>query len=152
MPMYPTSSACASDGFDGVEPDMIEAAFNLDTAVFTPTDTILPADQAAFNIRVANEIRAHGMDPWFKGDRPQSTQLEPYFVGAIEEEVYQYGEQGMNRAFTRAHKPVLVTEYEGSLYRTLPSGLPLCTDARLRGYSVIKKELMLTAPILQSCQ
>jgi hypothetical protein len=123
---------CRSKGFDGVEPDNLEA---YDNGSGFP---ISAADQLRFNRRVAELAHARGLAIGLKNDLDQAAALEPYFDFAVNEECMQYGECSTLSVFIRAGKPVLHVEYE------LAPGA-FCPTTRRLGFSSMRKNLNLDA-------
>jgi hypothetical protein len=123
---------CRRKGFDGVEPDNVDAYAN---------DSGFPlsaADQLRFNRFVATAAHARGLSVGLKNDLDQVRALEPAFDWALSEQCFQYHECDALKPFTRAGKAVFVTEYH----------LPLrafCAQASAAGYVVIRKRLKLDA-------
>jgi hypothetical protein len=106
---------CREKGFDAVEPDNIEAFANKSGF------EISPAQQLTYNEWIANEVHALGMAVLQKNDGEQSTQLQPYFDGALSEQCNQYKECGDFEPYLTAGKPVLNAEYRGKLAKFCPA-------------------------------
>jgi hypothetical protein len=123
---------CRDKGFDGVEPDNVDAYAN---ASGFPLSA---ADQLAFNRFLAAAAHARGLSAGLKNDLDQVAALEPDFDWALDEQCYQYRECDALRPFARAGKAVLIAEYE-----TAPAAF--CAQARAAGYSAIRKRLDLDA-------
>jgi hypothetical protein len=123
---------CRRKGFDGVEPDNVDAYTN---------DSGFPlsaADQLAFNRFVAAAAHARGLSVGLKNDLDQAAALQPHFDWALSEQCFEYHECDALRPFARAGKAVFVAEYHRSP-RTF------CARARTAGYVVIRKRLELDA-------
>jgi hypothetical protein len=123
---------CRRKGFDGVEPDNVDAYAN---------DSRFPlsaADQLAFNRFVAAAAHARGLSVGLKNDLDQARALQPHFDWALSEQCFQYDECDALRPFARAGKAVFVAEYD------LPTRA-FCARARTAGYSAISKRLELGA-------
>jgi hypothetical protein len=123
---------CRRKGFDGVEPDNVDAYAN---------DSGFPlsaADQLTFNRFVAAAAHARGLSVGLKNDLDQASALQPHFDWALNEQCFQYHECDALRPFTRAGKAVFVAEY-----RLAPRAF--CARARAAGYSAIRKRLELDA-------
>jgi hypothetical protein len=123
---------CRHKGFDGVEPDNVDAYAN---------DSGFPlsaADQLRFNRYVAATAHARGLSVGLKNDLDQVAALQPDFDWALNEQCFQYHECGALRPFARAHKAVFVAEYERA-----PS--TFCAQARAAGYMAMRKHLELDA-------
>jgi Glycoside-hydrolase family GH114 len=129
---------CRDKGFDGVEPDNVDAYAN---ASGFPLSA---ADQLAFNRFLASAAHARGLSVGLKNDLDQAATLEPAFDWALDEQCYQYDECALLQPFARAGKAVLIAEYE-----LAPSAF--CARARAAGYSAIRKRLEL-GPWRQACQ
>jgi hypothetical protein len=101
---------CAQKGFDAVEPD------NSDGSENSTGFSISTAQNNAFVEWVAQDVHAHGMAVFQKNYVDQSTTLQPYFDGAIDEQCNQYSECSSLQPYLTAGKPVLNAEYTASLY------------------------------------
>jgi hypothetical protein len=106
---------CREKGFDAVEPDNIEAFANKSGF------EISPAQQLTYNEWIAGEVHALGMAVLQKNDGEQSTQLQPYFDGALSEQCNQYKECADFQPYLAAGKPVLNAEYRGKLAKFCPA-------------------------------
>jgi hypothetical protein len=123
---------CRHKGFDGVEPDNVDAYAN---------DSGFPlsaADQLRFNRYVAAAAHARGLSVGLKNDLDQAAALEPSFDWALSEQCFQYRECDALKPFVRARKAVFVAEYH-----LAPRAF--CARARAGGYVVIRKRLKLDA-------
>jgi hypothetical protein len=123
---------CRAKGFDGVEPDNVDAYAN-DSGFPLSAD-----DQLAFNRFVAAAAHARGLSVGLKNDLDQAAALEPRFDWALDEQCFQYDECEALRPFAAAGKAVFVAEYELE-----PS--VFCDAARAAGYQAIRKHLDLDA-------
>jgi hypothetical protein len=123
---------CRQKGFDGVEPDNVDAYAN------TSGFPLSAADQLAFNRFVAAAAHARGLSAGLKNDLDQAAALEPDFDWALNEQCFQYRECDALQPFARAGKAVLIAEYALE-----PSAF--CAQARAAGYSAIRKHLDLDA-------
>jgi hypothetical protein len=123
---------CREKGFDGVEPDNVDAYANQSGFPLTA------ADQLAFNRFLASAAHARGLSAGLKNDLDQAAALEPDFDWALDEQCYQYDECELLAPFARAGKAVLIAEYE-------LTGAAFCDRARAAGYSAIRKRLDLDA-------
>ncbi len=101
---------CAQKGFDAVEPDNIDGYAN---GTGFP---ITAAQQLTYDEWIANEVHALGMTVFQKNDPDQSTQLQRYFDGALDEQCNQYAECSSFQPYLSAGKPVLNAEYQSSTY------------------------------------
>ncbi len=96
---------CAAKGFDGVEPDNIDAYTN---------DTGFPltyADQLAFNRWLAEQAHARGLSIGLKNDPQQVADLLPYFDWALTEDCFDQDWCEDVLPFIEAGKPVFAAEY-----------------------------------------
>jgi hypothetical protein len=123
---------CREKGFDGVEPDNVDAYAN------SSGFPLSAADQLAFNRFVASAAHARGLSVGLKNDLDQAAALEPDFDWALSEQCYEYRECDALQPFARAGKAVLIAEYELE-----PAAF--CAQARAAGYSAIHKRLDLDA-------
>jgi hypothetical protein len=123
---------CRDKGFDGVEPDNVDAYTNDSGFPLTA------GDQLAFNRFLATAAHARGLSVGLKNDLGQAATLEPAFDWALDEQCYQYDECALLAPFARAGKAVLIAEYE-----LAPA--VFCDRARAAGYSAIRKRLDLDA-------
>ena len=69
------------------------------------------AEQLSYNEWVAGEVHALGMAVFQKNDGEQTSQLEPHFDGALDEQCNQYHECSDFQPYLAAGKPVLNAEY-----------------------------------------
>jgi hypothetical protein len=97
---------CREKGFDAVEPDNIEGYANKSGFPLTA------AQQITYNEWVAGAVHSLGMAVLQKNDGEQTTQLEPYFDGALDEQCNQYHECADFQPYLAAGKPVLNAEYQ----------------------------------------
>jgi hypothetical protein len=97
---------CREKGFDAVEPDNIEAAFNRSGFPITALQ------QLTYNEWVAEEVHSLGMAILQKNDGQQASELEPYFDGVLTEQCNQYRECGDFDPYLLAGKPVINAEYK----------------------------------------
>jgi hypothetical protein len=123
---------CRRKGFDGVEPDNVDAYAN-DSGF-----SLSAADQLRFNRYVAAAAHARGLSVGLKNDLDQAAALQPHFDWALSEQCLQYHECGALKPFARAGKAVFIAEYR------LPPRAS-CRQARTAGYVVIRKRLTLDA-------
>lgn len=97
---------CRDKGFDGVEPDNVDAYAN---------DSGFPlnaADQLEFNRRVAKLARDLGLAVGLKNDVEQAADLVGVMDFAVNEECAKYRECSALSVFIAAGKPVFHVEYE----------------------------------------
>lgn len=97
---------CKSKGFDGVEPDNVDAYGN-DSGF-----PLSPDDQLVFNTRVANAAHVRGLSVGLKNDIEQARELQPFFDWALNEQCFEFRECGNLVWFTLAGKPVFHVEYD----------------------------------------
>jgi hypothetical protein len=108
---------CDKSGFDAVEFDNVDGAFN------RTGFPLKPKDQLTFNAALANTAHTHGLSVGLKNDvdAGQVDALLPYFDFSVDEQCFQYHECSVLRAFVDAGKAVFNVEYRGE-----PSGF--CPD------------------------
>ncbi len=129
---------CVEAGFDAVEFDNMDAAFNRSGFKVTP------AQQIEFNRAMADIAHARGLAVGLKNDVAQLTQLEAWFDFAINEQCAQYNECDGYDAWTAAGKAVAQVEYSAALGSFCPSAIA-------GGRSGIKKDLALLATPYTPC-
>ncbi len=96
---------CAEKGFDGVEPDNMDAYSN---------ETGFPlsyADQLAYNLWLAEEAHNRGLAIAVKNNSEQVPDLLPHFDLAIVESCFLWDECEAYSAFIESGKPVLAAVY-----------------------------------------
>jgi len=131
---------CRDKGFDGVEPDNIDAYTN---------DTGFPLtyqDQLRYNIWLADEAHALGLSIGLKNDSEQTADLLFYFDWALTEDCFDQGWCEQLTPFIEAGKAVIDTEYTDT-------GIKLedfCAQARAMQVSAILKHRDLDA-FIQTC-
>ncbi len=121
---------CAAKGFDAVEFDNVDGYQN---------DSGFPltgADQARYNVFLANQAHRRGMSAVLKNDVGQVKLLLPYFDFALNEQCFQYEECNRLRPFVNAGKAVLGVEYKLDT-------ADFCPGASDLGFSFMKKRLAL---------
>jgi hypothetical protein len=123
---------CRQKGFDGVEPDNVDAYANDSGFPLTADDQLL------FNRRVADLAHSAGLAVGLKNDVEQAAALVGVMDFAVNEECARYRECDALAVFTRAGKPVFHAEYD------LPAG-SFCAQTRPLGFSSIHKRLNLDA-------
>jgi len=101
---------CAQKGFDAIEPDNIDGYQNSTGFPLTAQN------QLSYNEWIANEAHALGLAVFQKNDPDQSSTLQPYFDGALDEQCNEYSECSSFQPYLTANKPVLNAEYSPSLY------------------------------------
>jgi hypothetical protein len=131
---------CAAKGFDGLEPDNIDAFTN---------NTGFPLtyeDQLAYNIWLADEAHARGLSIGLKNDSDQIAELLPYFDWALTEDCFAQNWFEEMQPFIQAGKPVFTAEYTDT-------GIELedfCPRAAAMRFSAILKHRDLDA-LLKEC-
>jgi hypothetical protein len=128
---------CAARGFDGVEPDLMDAA-----SAETGFD-LSPADQIAYNLMIAGLAHERGLAVGLKNDLTQIPQLVDTFDFAVNEQCAEYSECEMLVPFIAAGKPVFHAEYD------VPTAA-FCEETTRLGFSSIRKQLDLGA-WLETC-
>jgi len=130
---------CASKGFDGVEPDLMDGYQN------NTGFPITAAHQLAYNRMIADLAHAAGLKVAQKGAIDQTAAMQPYFDWTINEQCGQYNECGPLSAYAKAGKAVWIVEY---------SGFPkVCAiDFPLAGASAMYKSVTLTASPRTPCR
>ena len=124
--------ACAAKGFDGIDPDNVDAYTH-------PTGFPLTgADQLRYNRALAAAAHDLGLAIGLKNDLAQIPKLVDYFDFAVNEQCFQYHECGRVRPFIRAGKAVFNVEYELSRSQ-------FCRRAQELQFSSIRKRLTLRA-------
>lgn len=96
---------CKSKGFDAIEPDNIDGYTNSTGFPLTA------AKQLAYNEFLASTAHGLGLSIGLKNDTDQTTQLQPYFDWALDEECNKYKECDTMAPFTAANKAVFNAEY-----------------------------------------
>lgn len=118
---------CRQKGFDGVEPDNVDAYQN---------DTGFPLtyqDQLDYNTFLANEAHARGLSIGLKNDLDQIPDLVPFFDWALNEQCFQFHECEKLLPFVAAGKAVFQVEYRLGLKK-------FCEKAKELGFNSIKKK------------
>lgn len=123
---------CAARGFDGVEPDLVDAA-SADTGF-----GLTPADQLAYNLMIAELAHERGLAVGLKNDLTQIPALVGTFDFAVNEQCAEYSECAMLVPFIAAGKPVFHAEYD------LPT-TAFCEETTRLGFSSVRKQLDLGA-------
>jgi len=123
---------CAERGYDGVEPDLMDAA-SADTGF-----PLTPADQITYNLMIADLAHERGMAVGLKNDLTQIPELVSHFEFSVNEQCAEYSECEMLVPFIAAGKPVFHAEYD------LPT-TAYCQQTTALGFSSIRKELDLSA-------
>jgi hypothetical protein len=129
---------CATAGFDAVEFDNMDAAFNRSGF------PVSPAQQIEFNRAMAEVAHDEGLAVGLKNDVDQLSQLLPDFDFAVNEQCQQYSECGGYDAWIAAGKAVVQVEYSTGL-------ATFCPKAIAAGRSAIRKALSLLATPYTPC-
>ena len=98
---------CVQKGFDALEPDNIDGYTN------STGFSLTAQDQLTYNTWIANEAHALGLSVGLKNDVDQTTELQPYYDWALDEQCNEYSECGTEHAFVAANKAVFNAEYSG---------------------------------------
>ncbi len=130
---------CKDKGFDAVEFDNVDGYTN---ATGWP---LTAADQAYYNVFLANLAHGKGLSAVLKNDNAQIPTLLPYFDMALNESCYQYnecttaqnGSYGYDQ-FVSAGKAVFGVEYTGKT-------TTFCPKANAANFNWLKKTLALDA-------
>lgn len=123
---------CRQKGFDGVEPDNVDAYANDSGFPLTAGDQLL------YNRRVADLAHRVGLAVGLKNDVEQAAALVGVMDFAVNEECAEYRECEALAVFTAAGKPVFHAEYD------LPVSA-FCAQTGPLGFSSIRKHLNLDA-------
>lgn len=121
--------SCKQKGFDGVEPDNLDA-FQTDTGF-----PITAEDQLRFNQWLADQAHSRGLAIGLKNDPDQIADLYSYFDFAILEDCFQYDWCDKALPFISARKPVFAVEYTDRI----DSLDAYCEDSKQMGYSLFLK-------------
>lgn len=131
---------CKAKGFDGVEPDNIDAYTN---------NTGFPLtyqDQLRFNIWLAQEAHARGLSIGLKNDSEQVRDLLPFFDWALTEDCFDQDWCAQMTPFITAGKAVIDTEYTDTGIRLED----FCPEARALHIHAILKNRGLDA-FIRNC-
>lgn len=123
---------CKAKGFDGVEPDNVDAYQNDSGFPLTAKQ------QLAFDRMLARVAHQKGLAVGLKNDLDQIPSLVKDFDFAVNEQCAEYHECAALKPFIAAGKPVLHTEYNLPLNR-------FCPESKRLRLSSIRKTLDLTA-------
>jgi hypothetical protein len=121
---------CQAKGFDGVEPDNIDA-YNNDSGF-----PLTYGNQLEYNIWLANEAHARGLSIGLKNDDEQVLDLLPFYDWAMTEDCFHQGWCEAITPFITAGKAVFAAEYSDT-------GIQLddfCPVAAQLGFSAILKQ------------
>lgn len=119
---------CAERGFDGLEPDLMDAA-SADTGF-----PLTPEDQIRFNLMIADLAHERNLAVGLKNDLTQIPQLVSHFDFSVNEQCAEYAECEMLVPFIAAGKPVFHAEYD------LPTSA-FCEQTTGLGFSSIRKKI-----------
>jgi hypothetical protein len=123
---------CKAKGFDGVEPDNVDAYQNDSGFPLTAKQ------QLAYNRMLASVAHQKGLAVGLKNDLDQISSLVKDFDFAVNEQCAEYKECATLKPFISAGKPVFHAEYNLPLSR-------FCAESKRLRLSSIKKTLDLTA-------
>lgn len=132
---------CKAKGFDGIEPDNIDAYTN-DTGF-----QLTYEDQLAYNTWLAKEAHSRGLSIGLKNDPDQVADLLPHFDWALTEDCFAEGWCELMLPFIEAGKPVFAAEYT-DMNITLDD---FCPQAKAWIFSGILKNRDLDA-FMESCR
>ncbi|OGN73705.1 MAG: endo alpha-1,4 polygalactosaminidase [Chloroflexi bacterium GWB2_49_20] len=132
---------CKAKGFDGIEPDNMDA-YNNDTGF-----PLTYADQLAYNIWLAKEAHSRGLSIGLKNDPDQAADLLPHFDWALTEDCFAEGWCELMFPFIEAGKPVFAAEYT-DMKISLDD---FCPQAKAWKFSAILKNRDLDA-FMESCR
>jgi Glycoside-hydrolase family GH114 len=122
---------CVTDGFDGVEMDVVDAWSNRTGLTITPDTQLL------FNTALANLAHSKGLTVALKNDVEQIPDLAPYFDYAINEQCQQYSECGnYTTYFANAGKAVFQVEYKLKLSTFCPPANAANRNAILKTFDL----------------
>jgi Glycoside-hydrolase family GH114 len=130
---------CAAKGFDAVEFD------NMDGSENSTGFAISNAQNNQYVEWLAATAHALGLAAFQKNDVDQSTALQPFLDGAIDEQCFQYNECTALQPYLTAHKPVLEAEYA-----SVPSSY--CPTANLDNINAVRFDLNLDAAVRVTCR
>jgi endo-alpha-1,4-polygalactosaminidase (GH114 family) len=134
---------CRAKGFDGVEPDNMDAYAN---------DTGFPLsyqDQLKYNIWLVDQAHARGLSVGLKNDGEQAQELVSHFDWALSEDCFADSWCSEMVLFVSAGKAVFAAEYTDE-YTTNQFLNEVCPEADRLGFSTILKRRDLDA-WLQAC-
>lgn len=123
---------CAAKGFDGIEPDLMDA-YAHDTGF-----PLTASDQLRYNRWVAATAHEYGLAVGLKNDLLQIPALVGAFDFAVNEQCVEYSECALLGPFIAAGKPVFHAEYDLPTDVFCPVTVPL-------GFSSVRKRLQLDA-------
>jgi hypothetical protein len=108
--MEARAGKCASAGFDAVEFDNVDGAFN------QTGFPLKPNDQLTCNARLANIAHTHGLSIGLKNDvgARQTEVLLPYFDFSVDEQCFQYHEWPRPASLRRRRKGRLQRRISGA--------------------------------------
>jgi len=121
---------CKSKGFDGVEPDNVDAYENVSGFPLTPQD------QLTYNQFLAQLAHARGLSVALKNDPEQAGDLAPYFDWTLNEQCFQYKECDKLTPFLQAGKAVFNVEYKLTTDQ-------FCPQANQLNFNSMRKKLEL---------
>jgi hypothetical protein len=121
---------CKTDGFDGVEMDVVDAWSNRTGLTITPDTQLL------FNTALANLAHTKGLTVALKNDVEQIPDLAPYFDYAINEQCQQYSECGNYTTYFAPTKAVFQVEYKLSTSKFCPQANTDNRNAILKSFDL----------------
>ena len=126
-------AACAANGFDAIEADLVDGYAN-------PTGfPLTAADQLRYNLMLAGVAHGLGLSIALKNDLDQVPQLVGAFDFAIDEQCFQYAECDRLTPFVKAGKAVFEVEYQ-------LDNAQFCPRGNAMGFAAMRKNLALDAP------
>lgn len=128
---------CKEKGFDGIEPDNIDA-YTIDSGF-----PLTYEDQIQFNIWLAEKAHEKGLSIGLKNDFEQVNDLLPYFDWALSEDCFVYQECEKFSAFISVNKAVFQAEYTDLISNTVQ----FCSQSMELGFSPILKDRELTSEV-----
>lgn len=134
-------AVCRDAGFDGIDPDNIDAFSNDSGFDLAPTDTV------AYVAALAD--LAHGMDLIIgqKNAPELSGALASTLDFVVTESCWRYDFCDAFKDYTAAGKPIYAIEYTDAQ----PDFAAACTEARAQGISMILKDRELSGAVYESC-
>jgi hypothetical protein len=126
---------CAAKGFDGVEPDNIEAYDNESGFPLTYQD------QLRYATWLADEAHARGLAIGLKNAPDMAADTLPYFDFSVVEDCFYYGWCADMLPFLQAGKSVFAIEYTGMKIDFVAA----CAQAKSLGLSMLLKHRNLDA-------
>ncbi|MBI5533986.1 MAG: endo alpha-1,4 polygalactosaminidase [Deltaproteobacteria bacterium] len=129
---------CKSKGFDGIEPDNVDAYSQGSGETGFP---LTAAHQLTYNKWFATEAHKRGLSVGLKNDTDQVNALVSYFDFVVTEDCFHYDECAVFNPFIAANKAVFAAEYTSTGATTSS----FCSKAKQMKVSAILKKLDLDA-------